>query len=211
MPKRKWTLEVIQSGFERFLRENGHYPKTSDDIDNCDYLPSRRQIQRIFGGLPKLRLALNLKDIYLARGIHRSKIGIDSNKRSKIAEDKLLDILFAKFHEPFVHLEKPIDVNRKLRADFYIFNPIENFAVDVFTTETYHNLESNVYIKLQKYSHLKLRLYLVLISEKLSAGDIAHFNSRKPERFPSNIKLIALDDFLILIQSIPTFEDPTSK
>lgn len=212
MPKKiKWTLEIIRDGFEKFHREHDYYPKVPDDIDTCEYLPSRRQIQRTFGGLPQLRTLLGLKDIYLSKGVYRSKIGLDSNKRSRVAEDHLRDLLYEKFHEPFVHLEKPIDTIRKLRADFYIFNPIENFAVDVFSTETYHNLETNVYIKLQKYSHLKLRLYFVLVSSKLTVGDVSHFNSRKPERFPANIQLVTLNQFLEIIKDIPAYSNPTKK
>lgn len=148
--------------------------------------------------------------IYLSKEIHRSRIGFDSNKRSKVAEDRLRDILLKKFHEPFVHIEKPIDTVRKLRADFYVFNPLENFAIDVFATETYHNLETNVYIKLQKYSHLKLKLYFVLISEKLTVGDVSLFNSRKSEKFPSNIRLITFEQFLEIIEKFPVYDDPTT-
>jgi len=210
MPKaRKWNLENIRDGFERFYSEHNSYPKIPDEIDRCEYLPSRRQIQRIFGGLPQLRILLGLKDIYLSKGIHRSKIGLDSNQRSRVVEDQLRDLLYKKFHEPFVHLEKPIDTTRKIRADFYIFNPLENFAVDVFATETYHNLESNIYIKLQKYSHLKIKLYLVLVSKNLTVGDVATFRSRKPERFPLNIQLVTLGQFLEITEKIPTYPDPT--
>lgn len=208
---KKWSLEIIRDGFERFEKEHGHYPKTPDDIDDCDYLPSRRQIQRIFGGLPQLRTLLGLRDIYLSKGVHRSKIGLNSNRRSRISEDNLRDILFKKFHEPFVHLEKPIDTVRKLRADFYVYNPLENFAIDVFATETYHNLETNIYIKLQKYSHLKLKLYFVLVSEELTAGDVDLFNSRKSSKFPPNIRLVTFGQFLEIIEGITVHPDPTQK
>lgn len=64
---KKWSLEIIRDGFERFKNEHGHYPKAPDDIDTCSYLPSRRQIQRIFGGLPQLRILLGLEDISFER------------------------------------------------------------------------------------------------------------------------------------------------
>jgi hypothetical protein len=55
MPDRKGTysIEELRNGFEHFYQENGHYP-TAPEIDRCKYLPSARQIQRNFGGLPKL-------------------------------------------------------------------------------------------------------------------------------------------------------------
>jgi len=46
MPDRKGTysIEEIKYGFEKFLKENGHYP-TSPEIDLCIYLPSSKQMQ----------------------------------------------------------------------------------------------------------------------------------------------------------------------
>lgn len=204
---KKWSLEDISSGIKKFVNENGRLP-TSSEVDRIDYLPSSRQIQRLFGGLPNLRKLIGYDDVYLAKGKHRSKIGYDSNKRSKISEDNLRDILYQKFHEPFVHLEKPIDPIRKLRADFYVFNPIENFAVDIFATETLHNLDTNIYIKLKKYSHLPLKMYFVLVSKQLTVGDISLFMRRKSDKFPKNIQLITLDDFIKMIQTIPAYQNP---
>ena len=163
---KKWSLESIRDGFERFEKEFGRLP-TGPEIDGSGYLPSSRQLHRLFGGLPQLRALLGYQDIDFSKGTYRSKIGSDSNKRSKLSEDSLRDILFGKFHEPFVHLEKPIDKNRKLRVDFYVFNPAQNFAVDIFTTETYHNLDTNVYIKLKKIKKKLFKMiwttYLVVI------------------------------------------------
>ncbi|MFZ3032098.1 MAG: hypothetical protein WA082_03615 [Candidatus Moraniibacteriota bacterium] len=207
---KKWSLEIIRDGFIKFEKKFSRLP-TGPEIDEIDYLPSSRQLHRLFGGLPQLRILLGYHDVDFSKGIHRSKIGLDSNKRSKASEDNLRDILFEKFHEPFVHLEKPIDKNRKLRVDFYVFNPIENFAVDIFTTETYHNLDTNVYIKLKKYHHIQERLYFVLLSENLTVGDVSLFIERRPSHFPSNIKLVTLDQFTEIIKSIPSYENPTIK
>lgn len=207
MPNKKWSLERIREGFERFHKENGRLP-TGPEIDACEYLSSTRQLNRLFGGLPELRKLLGYSETDFSKGKYRSEIGIASNKRSKISEDTLRDILFEKFHEPFVHLEKPIDKYRKLRADFYVYNPLENFAVDVFTTETYHNLDTNVYIKLRKYSHITELFYLVLTSENLTAGDVALFNKRKAKNFPVNIKLVTFQQFIELIGTMPSYQNP---
>lgn len=161
--------------------------------------------------MPQLRELLGHKEIFLSKGKHRSKIGFESNQRSKISEAKLRDILYEKFHEPFVHLEKPIDTEKKLRADFYVFNPIENFCVDIFTTETSHDLASNVYIKVRKYSHLREKMYLVLLSEKLTEGDIALLTERKKNKLPENIELITLDNFIKKISSVPAYPNPISN
>lgn len=210
MRTRKWDIEKIRLGFDLFYQQHGRFPSVQE-IDKSKNLPSCRQIQRIFGGLPQLREALGHSEIFLSKGKHRSKIGFESNHRSKISEDKLRDILYEKFHEPFVHLEKPIDKLRKLRADFYVFNPIENFSVDIFTTETFHDLGSNVYIKLQKYLHLKEKMYLVLFSEKLTEEDVILLIKRKKVKFPDNIKLITFNSFIKKISSIPAYSNPINK
>ncbi len=205
---KKWSIENIQAGFQRFEKEFGHLP-TGPEVDKTDYLPSSRQIQRLFGGLPELRVLLGHKYINFSKGIHRSRIGVSANYRSRISESKLRDILYKKFHEPFVHVEKPIDPIRKIRADFYIFNPIENFSVDIFTTETSHDLSTNVGIKLNKYSHFQEKMYLVLLSEKLTAGDILLLLKRKKNKFPSNVQLVTLEDFINVIKTIPSYQNPT--
>lgn len=205
---KKWTLENIKKGFELFICENNRQP-TPSEINAADYLPSCRQIQRIFGGLPQLRELLGYEDIYLSKGKHRSRIAQESNKKSRESETRLRDIILCeRFHKPFVHIERPIDEARKTRVDFYVFNPVENFAVDIFTTETYHDLESNVYIKLREYFHLKEKIYFVVSSEKLTEGDVSLFVSRKAEKFPSNIKLISLNCFLERISSISAYQNP---
>lgn len=210
MPKRKWTLEKVQAGFKKFEVENGRLP-TGPEIDICPDLPSSRQLNRLFGGLPELRKLLGYSETDFSKGKYRSEIGIASNKRSKVSEDALRDILFERFHEPFVHLEKPIDKYRKLRADFYVFNPVKNFAVDVFSTETYHNLDTNVYIKLKKYSHIRELFYLVLTSKNLTAGDVALFNQRKAKNIPTNIKLITVEQFVEIIILIPSYQNPVKN
>lgn len=209
-PGPEWSIEEIAVGFKRFLKDNNRLP-TSQEVDKLKYLPSSRQIQRLFGGLPQLRKLIGYNDVYFSKGKHRSKIGFESNRRSRISENKLRDILYKKFHEPFVHQEKPIDIERKLRADFYVFNPQQNFSVDIFVTETFINLGTNVYIKLQKYSHLKEKMYLVLFSEKLTEEDVALLIERKKSRFPENIELITFDNFIKKISSIPAYSDPTLK
>lgn len=205
--KKRWNLENIKSGFDLFHQQHGRFPSVQE-IDKLENLPSCRQIQRIFGGLPQLRELLGHKEIFLSKGKHRSKIGFESNRRSRLSETRLRDILYEKFHEPFVHQEKPIDTEKKLRADFYVFNPQKNFSVDIFTTETFHDLGTNVYIKLQKYSHLKEKMYLVLLSEKLTEGDVALLVERKKNKFPENIELITLDSFIKRVLSIPAYPNP---
>lgn len=208
--KRKWTLELVRDGLERFARENGRQPRVGE-IDKLEYLPSSRQIQRLWGGLPQLRSLLGYEDTNFSKGKHRSKIAHESNRKSRLSEVRLRNLLFEKFHEPFVHVERPIDDSRKLRADFYIYNPIENFAVDIFVTETFHDLVTNVFIKLRKYSQLKEKMYLVLLSENLTVGDVRLLIERRKTDFPENIELMTQNDFLEKISTITAYPNPINQ
>ena len=49
-----WTKENILNGLRKFFDDTGRYP-TATEIDQNEYLPSSRQIQRAFGGLRNLR------------------------------------------------------------------------------------------------------------------------------------------------------------
>ena len=54
-----WTVERITEGINRFINEERREP-TARDFDLSPYLPSARQIQRAYGGLPAFRKLINL-------------------------------------------------------------------------------------------------------------------------------------------------------
>ncbi len=204
----QWNIENIKAGFERFYKENNRFP-TSPEIDKAFYLPSSRQIQRLFGGLPNLRKLLGHTDIHFGKGEHRSKIGLSANINGKLGEKQVKDILIKRFHEPFVHIEKPVGESSKNRLDFYVYSPDGNFGVDVFTTSTIHDLASNLNIKLRKYSDFKEKLYLVVISESINLLDLNLYLSRKKLPLLENMELLLSSDFLEKIRLIGCYENPT--
>lgn len=69
-----WKIENIADGLKKFFHERGRYP-TVHEIDDLDYLPTSRQIQRAFGGLVKLRQKLGLTITDYTTGACRSDIG----------------------------------------------------------------------------------------------------------------------------------------
>lgn len=129
MKKEKWTIKKIKEGFERFLGEHGRLP-IAPEIDQLEYLPSSRQIQRKFGGLEKLRETLNYKDVHFGRGDYRSKIASRVNLKGREIELQLEKILRNKFHEVFIHTERIFD-DTKNRVDFYVYSPDEDFGKSV--------------------------------------------------------------------------------
>jgi len=207
MFKQKWTIELLNESFVRFIEEHGREPSALE-IDSCDYLPSSRQIQRLYGGLPQLREKLGFQNTHFGQGKHRSKIAHEGNTKSRLSEENLKKLLCEKFHEPFVHVEKLIDKEKKVRVDFYVFNPEENFAVDIFVTETFHSLVTHTNHKLNKYSDYKEKLFLVLSSENLKAGDLTVLLSRKKNAIPKNITIIHQEEFLTLVAGIPPYKNP---
>lgn len=207
MFKQKWTIELLQKSFARFIKEHNREPSALE-IDQCEYLPSSRQIQRLYGGLPQLREKLGFENTHFGQGKHRSKIAHEGNTKSRLSEENLKEMLCERFHEPFVHVEKLIDKERKVRVDFYVFNPQENFAVDIFVTETFHSLVGHTNHKINKYFDYKEKLFLVLSSEKLKAGDLKILLSRKKNEIPKNITIIHQKEFLQLIADIPPYKNP---
>lgn len=204
MPNHKGTysIEEIKIGFERFLRERGHYP-TAPEIDMCAYLPSARQMQRNFGGLPKLREQLGLVDTNFGVGKFRSAIAGSRNRTGFKAERDLERILIDHFGEPFVHVEKPIDETGRRRFDFFIYARDVKFGIDVFYSETKHDIQNNVNIKIDNYTGTSVPVYFVLANTKIPQSvldEVSLAKSRKP--IPSNIKLVAMDNFLELVNGM---------
>jgi hypothetical protein len=111
--------DAVKSGFQRFYIEHGHFP-TSEEIDSCPYLCSARHIQRIYGGLRKLRESLGLDIIDYGKGKH----SIDNWKRvSKLSletEHLVKRFLIETYGEICVHEEKQYG-NLRQRMDFFVY------------------------------------------------------------------------------------------
>jgi len=168
-----WTTERLKVAFDRYISENGRLP-TAPEVDRTDYLPSSRQIQRRFGGLKALRELLGYEDTDFGSGKSRSGIATKGNLRAKEAERELELELAQLFGEPFVHSEKYYGPGRN-RADFIVYTRDSHFGIDVFTTETRHDLQKNVAIKVDKYLDFpkSVRLFFVVVSQSLSEEEVA--------------------------------------
>ncbi|HSW37476.1 MAG TPA: hypothetical protein VLG37_03875 [Candidatus Saccharimonadales bacterium] len=167
-----WTVERLKIAFDRYISEQGRLP-TAPEVDRTDYLPSSRQIQRRFGGLKALRELLGYEDTDFGSGVSRSNIATRGNLRAKEAERELEQELSDLFGEPYVHAEKYYGPGRN-RADFIVYTENKIFGIDVFTTETTHDLQKNVALKIDKYMDFpkSVSLYFVVVSKSLSEGDV---------------------------------------
>lgn len=201
-----WTVQKIKEGFERFEREYGRLP-TAPEIDRLKYFPSSRQIQRKFGGLEKLREALGYKDTNFGRGDYRSKITLRVNKKGREIELKLEKILRNRFNEVFVHTERVFD-NSKNRVDFYIYSPDGNFGIDVFYTDTIHDLQNNINLKIDKYLKFPNQLYIVVANPNFAQEDLDKYSKEKRKPLPANIAVFTMKTLLGLVSIKTAYDDP---
>lgn len=194
-----WTLEKVKEGFDKFFEDHGRYP-TSNEVDDFDYLPSARQIQRIWGGLIPLRKQLGLSIENYSQGSIRSKVAIEIGARGRKLEVIVRDFLQEKFKEPFVHIERPVHESSKDRFDFYVYAKPKRFAIDVFGTSDIRKLIKNMNMKENRYikdSILKEgeMLYFIYFSEHDLGNKINEWLSRKKKKFSDNWKLLTFDEF----------------
>ncbi|MEN9613721.1 MAG: hypothetical protein RLZZ347_28 [Candidatus Parcubacteria bacterium] len=202
----EWTIEKIKVGFERFKAQNGRLP-TGPEIDQLDYLPSARQIQRKFGGLEKLRSELGYEYTHFGKGKYRSEIASRINVKGRQVEISLEKILKEKFHEVFVHTEKVFD-DSKNRVDFYVYCPDGNFGIDVFYTGTMRDLQKNVNIKIDKYQNFTHRLYLVVANNDFEQQELNGYMVSKKKALPQDSTIVTLDTLFEIMKNKRSYPDP---
>jgi len=204
-----WTTERVKVAFDRFIAENGRLP-TAPEVDKCSYLPSARQIQRRFGGLKELRKLLGYETTDFGSGSHRSNIALNNNQRAKEAEKELERQLSSMFGEPYVHSEKYYGEGRN-RADFIVYTKSTILGIDVFTTETKHDLQKNVAIKIDKYIDFPKDspLFFVVVSQNLNEDDVwsAVYGMTKTDKLP-NVKVVTVEGLFEAVKDYQRYEDP---
>jgi len=193
-PKGKtYTLQVLKEGFERFHKENGHYP-SSLEIDACPYLCTARQIQRKFGGLRKISQLMGIDEIDYAHGEHRKNIWKNVGSLSLDSENLVGKLLKDRYGEICVHEEKKYGPGRS-RLDFFVYAQ-ENFAVEVFNTFTLHGITGNLDVKLKKYANFHLPLFFVITGGDFTQNEIDKKTSRlNKNKLKPNMRCVSLKTF----------------
>ncbi len=201
-------MEKLRDGFEVFRSVHGRLP-TAHEIDALPYLPSSRFIQKKFGGLEDARKSLGYINTHFGKGSYRTDIALRVNKRGRTAELSLQEILQKKFGKPFVHIETMFGL-LKNRLDFYVFCPNGNFGIDVFHTDSWRSLQSNVNIKMNKYGEFSEDLYLVSAGSTCTQEQLDAFSLSKSKPLPANIKLLTLESLYHLLEQKGSYPDPTT-
>ena len=168
-----WTVERITEGINRFINEERREP-TARDFDLSPYLPSARQIQRAYGGVPAFRKLINLENTDYTRGALRKSIATKGYSDGLAAEEALEVLLTRRYGEPYVHTQKRYGEHKKNRYDFFIYHKDGYFAVDIFTTNRPAYIATNVRHKIAKYKELpsSLTVYFV-VNGNYTDDDIA--------------------------------------
>lgn len=196
-----WTLDKIKAGFDRFFELYQRYP-TSYDVDNFDFLPSSRQIQRKYGGLPNLRKMLQLEVENYTKGQSRSDKVSEINKRGRQYENIVFNLLKGYFNEVFIHVEKPTSklapiYDSKDRYNFYVYAKPSNFAIDVFEASNTRGLINIVNIKEKKYNKISTneKLYLIYFSENIDKIKLNNWLGNRRNKLLNKYILLNIDEF----------------
>lgn len=199
MPIRpKWDLAKIKAGLERFYATHQRYP-TATEIDTFDYLPSSRQIQRRFGGLPALRTELNLagpKDF--TRGEYSSDRARTINKRAHQLEKEVYQYLVKRFGQICVHREYFFTDDRRNRTDFFVYHKNGAFSVDVFHPRDRRNLLGCLNSKMRTYRRAKRLQYPVIflmMNAAITEDEVASLLANKKNKLLANQQVMNLKQF----------------
>lgn len=200
---RIWDIATIKAGIDEFIAKNGRMP-TANDFSLPNKLPSARQVQRMFGGLEKLRKELGYKEQNFTKGRLRKRIAIEANVRGLEAEDAFEPILIEKFGEPYVHVQKRYYKGSKNRYDFLVYAKNRAFGIDIFTTSRSSYIVNNIRHKIVRYKNApkELSIYFVLIGNNYTTDELARAtNSIAEMSAHPNMSVLTENDFLYLLES----------
>jgi hypothetical protein len=203
-----WTNENIKTGIELFVATHSRMP-TARDFDRTDYLPSARQIQRNFGGIPTLRQTLGYGKLDFTKGDLRKIISTKASSDGILAEEYLEPLLIAKFGEPYVHTQKRYNKGTKNRYDFFIYAKSFCFGIDVFSTGRAEYISTNVRHKIQKYKLNNIPVIFVALGTNYSNDDIARAEKSLPELINHpTMKIMNEQQLLTYVESLDSLRTP---
>jgi len=195
------TFGNLKNGFLSFYNEFDRYP-SAIEIDNYKNLPTSRTIQRSWGGLETLRQAMNLEITNYTKGEIRSKKSAQIGLRGLDEENKLELILQEYFGEIFVHSQKRIN---QVRADFFIFTPNGNFAIDIFYFENKNSFNSDLNLKLKTYKDYPYPVIYLPVNPLFASETINNWVKNKIIPIPTTQKVLPYQDFLNWIKTIKPY------
>ncbi len=193
-----WTDEQLRAGFDYFHRLHGKYP-TASEIDEFEYLPTARTLQRSLGGLVAVRTRLSLSgDADLRTGKHSIKRAHTINARAHEIEELVYEYLVEHFGKPFVHREYFFTDDKRTRADFFVHDASGGFCTDVFYPSTFKNFLGCVNSKERKYAQSELRqypIYFLYLNDEIYKERIVQWLAHKKKALPEKVQIIHWKDY----------------
>lgn len=196
--QKPWKIEELKAGLENFYTKNGRYP-TAPEVDAHPYLPSARTIERRFGGLVDLRKVLNLDtQTDFREGLHSSERAHKINTRAHQNEQEVYEFLKEKFGRKFVHREYFFLDDKRTRADFFVYDKMGEFCVDVFYPSDRRNLIGCLNSKLAKYHGPQMTQYPVIFLQmngELDQSDLDSLVENKEKKLLVGHLLLSWNSF----------------
>lgn len=191
---RNYSEERFHTDLARLRKELRREP-TVLDIDQCEYMPSARTIQRRLGGVVKLR------NRDLRTGKDRADTLMAVRERWEESTSHFDSLLKEKFEEKDIHYERPITVGGLKRTDYYIWG---FGSIDIFYPSQFHGLRGCVQHKLKKYKGLKdsrFPIYFVCLNAEFSQETINKMIANKKQKVPKFIHVLTLAEFQKILNS----------
>ena len=203
----EWSLENLHDGLQYFFELHGRYPK-SDEVDEFEYLPSARAIQRSYGGLVALRTKLGLSGpVDFTRGDTRSTVAGIAIRRSQDYEEEFYHYLISNIPEVRVHEHKVLRPGN-ISTDFFIYlDGKEGIVIDLFYAENISNLGKIINIKLKQYIKTDYPVYLVLVRNAvIQQLEIDTLMKNRRISLPKNIYVLTEESFKKILINLLTLK-----
>ena len=198
MKKEIWNSDSVKEGLFKFFKQYGHYP-TATEVDDCDYLPATRTIERRFGGLVAFRKDLHIGSQTDFRfGEHSSKRAFTINTRAHKVEKEVYEYLVKRFSTQFVHREYFFTDDKRTRTDFFVFDADKGFCVDIFFASSLRNVSGCLNSKLSKYQSEYMRHYPVIFLQmnvEITQERLDLLVHHKKRRIPNGQTLMSWETF----------------
>ena len=200
--RQRWSLKNIRDGFLYFYDLHNHYP-VAYEIDDFNYLPSARSIQRTHGGLRMVRKKLSIGEEDYACGDFRAIQASKADKRALLYEMEFYNFLISRVPEVRVHEHKIIRPGN-INSDFFIYTTDKfGIVLDLFYARDIRILGGIINIKLKRYININYQTFFILVgNDSIPQFKIDLLVKNRKNKLPPHIKVVTEDYFKINFQSI---------
>ena len=207
-----WTEDEILAGLQHFYVLYNRYP-TAHEIDDFEFLPTSRSIQRNFGGLVALRKKLTPDSVVdHTAGDYRRNKAKEADLRAKSYEEEFYKFLTDNFFEIAIHEHRIIRPGA-VASDFFVYlTEVDGIIIDLFYAQDIRSLVNIVNIKLKRYAPLPYCTYFVLVGNaEISDDAIIQKMANRTSPLPAHIQVLTERKFKqVVIEELRTMSSYTN-